>query len=35
MDVTVTDRQKAKRIIDDLRRDYTPTRIAELFGVRG
>lgn len=34
MDVTVADRQKARRIIEDLRRDYTPTYIAELFGVR-
>ena len=33
-EVTVADRQKAKRVIMDLRRDYTPTRIAELFGVR-
>lgn len=33
-EITLADRQKAKRIIEDLRRDYETRRIAELFGVQ-
>ncbi|MGB9154403.1 MAG: hypothetical protein WCD70_15105 [Alphaproteobacteria bacterium] len=33
MEITFSDRQKAKRIIEDLRRDYTQTKIAKLMGL--
>ena len=33
MEVTFADRQKAKRIIDDLYRDYPPCKVAVLLGI--
>lgn len=33
MEITLADRHKAKRIIDDLARDYTQTKIAKLMGL--
>lgn len=34
LEVTFADRQKAARIIQDLRRDYPTHKISDLFGIR-